>query len=210
MRRALAAVATAAALAVTGAPAHAKPHRPAVKKQAMAKKPRVLSPRRRGVVGGAAWPAPWASRRPVAPWWPLAAPAAATLPVAPAAAVDAPAPAVPAPTTTTTTTAATPTTPAPAPPALPRRTGVDEGEYYVRPARTLLGAGTEELNVSNFGMDDHDLTIDDAAGHRIAQAALAAGATAKILVDLPAGTYRLYCSLLDHDAAGMHAALTVQ
>lgn len=36
------------------------------------------------------------------------------------------------------------------------------------------------------------------------------GASASITTPLTAGTYKVYCSLLDHDAAGMNAALVVR
>jgi plastocyanin len=112
----------------------------------------------------------------------------------------------PAPPPTGTTS-----TPAPPPAAYPSRTGVDEGEYYVRPAHRTLAAGAVELNTTNYGMDDHDITVDDPSGHQIAQAYLVPGATAQLELTLPAGTYRLFCSLYNgaHDQAGMHANLVV-
>ena len=114
--------------------------------------------------------------------------------------------------------ASDPGTPPPAPgdpapaPSYPARTGVDEGEYYVHIAHLTLAAGTVELNVHNYGQDDHDVTIDDADGHQVAQAYLTPGADAQLTPTLAPGTYRVYCSLYggSHDQAGMHASLVVK
>ena len=100
--------------------------------------------------------------------------------------------------------------PAPAPsappaPLLPRRTAVDLDEFYVRPARRTLGSGAVELNVTNFGEDPHDLTID---GH--AQVLLAPGESAQLALTLAAGSYRLYCSLEGHEQLGMTTQLLVK
>ncbi|MDX6666437.1 MAG: hypothetical protein QOG68_2643 [Solirubrobacteraceae bacterium] len=100
----------------------------------------------------------------------------------------------------------------PAPVVYPTRTGVDEGEYFVRPAHRTLAAGAVELNAHNFGMDDHDLTIDDPGGHQVAQVYLVPGQDAQLELTLPAGSYRLYCSLYAgaHDQLGMHGTLIVK
>jgi plastocyanin len=104
------------------------------------------------------------------------------------------------------------TTPA-APPPLPSRTGVDEQEYSVYPSHNPVAAGNVEFDVQNLGMDDHDLTITDAAGTRVyGQVYVPAGQTGQVIATLPAGTYRLFCSLYNgaHDKAGMHASLVVK
>jgi hypothetical protein len=101
---------------------------------------------------------------------------------------------------------------APPPPAYPSRTGVNEDEYFVHIAHITLAAGPVELNVHNFGMDDHDITVESSNGFQVAQEYLVAGQDAQLLLNLPAGTYKLYCSLGDgsHDQLGMHADLTVK
>jgi plastocyanin len=60
-------------------------------------------------------------------------------------------------------------------------------------------------------MDDHDLTVSR-DGVVVAQSAVLPSHTeATVSFDATPGTYRVYCSLLGgaHDAAGMHATLTV-
>jgi plastocyanin len=94
---------------------------------------------------------------------------------------------------------------------LPRRLAVDENEYTVFPSRNPVGAGDLEFNVNNFGQDDHDLTITNGT-NQFGQVFVAAGTSEILTATLPAGTYKLYCSLLNglHDGYGMHATLTVQ
>jgi hypothetical protein len=101
---------------------------------------------------------------------------------------------------------------APPPASYPSRTGVDEDEYFVHIAHLTLAAGPVELNVHNFGMDDHDITVQSTNGFQVAQEYLVAGQDAQLLLNLPAGTYKLYCSLYDgaHDQLGMNAELTVK
>lgn len=101
--------------------------------------------------------------------------------------------------------------PTPAPgPALPSRTGVDEGEYYVTPSHPTVAAGTVELDPVDLGMDPHNFSVRDAAGRVVTGVALGPGESQQLSVKLPVGTYTLYCSLYDHERLGMHATLTVR
>jgi plastocyanin len=118
-------------------------------------------------------------------------------------------PSAPAPEPTPTATPTPAPTPTPVP--LPSRTGVDLNEYSLVPAYRTLAAGPVELNATNFGMDEHNLTVDSPAGATLGQVDLpAAGGTGTLTLTLPAGSYKLYCSLYDHDALGMNAVLAVQ
>ena len=49
-----------------------------------------------------------------------------------------------------------------------RSMAVNETEWAVRPGHLNFAAGTVRIHVYNQGMDDHDLTIADAAGHIVA------------------------------------------
>jgi len=109
--------------------------------------------------------------------------------------------------TETTTTPA----PAPTPEPLPSRTGVSLDEYRVRAARNPVATGAVELTITNYGEDAHDLTVADAGGAIRGQTAeIGSQQAATLTVELPVGDYKLYCSLLDHDARGMHTTLHVQ
>ena len=99
----------------------------------------------------------------------------------------------------------TPTTP-----ALPSRVGVDENEWSVTPSYLKLAAGSIEVNVTNFGMDDHDLTIRVGSGAPLASVAVAPGKTEVFDVTLAAGSYTFYCSLPTHEQLGMTSTVTVE
>jgi uncharacterized cupredoxin-like copper-binding protein len=91
---------------------------------------------------------------------------------------------------------------------------VDEGEWVVVPSKRLVAAGNVAIRVYNRGMDDHDLTLVDAAG-TVHQVALAPGATDTIRASLTPGVWKLYCSLFagtpsSHEDLGMVAYIRVR
>lgn len=114
--------------------------------------------------------------------------------------------------TTPTTTDPTPTTPTP---TCPTALGVTEDEYHTYLSRSVLCPGAVTVQLHNTGQDDHDLKIVDLDhGTVIATWDIAhpGDAVAKHL-SLPAGNYRLFCTLSDgngaHDTLGMHAVIAV-
>jgi hypothetical protein len=128
----------------------------------------------------------------------LPAPSAGATPGVPAAV---PAPGVP-----------TPPIGAPAAPVAARLQATTR-EFSLQLSRPALAAGALILQLVNRGEDAHDLHVRPAAG---GADVLAIGLTDPFggVRDtdgtLPAGTYTLYCSLPGHEAAGMHATLSVQ
>ena len=94
--------------------------------------------------------------------------------------------------------------------ALPRRLGVDETEYSVTPSYNRVAAGELEFNVTNFGMDDHNLAIRSPGGRLAEVVEVSPGQSRSFSVNLPAGTYTLLCSLYDHEQLGMRATLRVE
>lgn len=66
------------------------------------------------------------------------------------------------------------------------------------------GAGCNEITYENDGGVAHTLLIKDVDGFK-----LSIGDTDTGTVALDAGTYTLYCDIPGHEAAGMHAELTV-
>jgi plastocyanin len=100
-------------------------------------------------------------------------------------------------------------------PAFPRALSVDESEYLLIPSRAVVSAGRVRISVYNRGMDDHDLVVYDAAGASLGATTLLPGAADEIVVTLPAGDYRVVCSLfagtpISHETLGMRFTLTVQ
>lgn len=97
----------------------------------------------------------------------------------------------------------------PPPPPLPTSLAVDEGEWVVRPSKTVVAAGEVSIRVYNRGMDDHDLTLVDAAG-TAHQVFLGPGEQGSIRATLTPGVWKLYCSLFagtpsSHETLGMVA-----
>lgn len=100
-------------------------------------------------------------------------------------------------------------------PALPRALSVDETEFQLGPSRTTVSAGQVRINVYNRGMDDHDLVVYDSAGGSVGKSILPPGASDQLVVTLPAGDYRVVCSLfagttISHEGFGMRFTLRVQ
>ncbi|RKQ87269.1 copper binding plastocyanin/azurin family protein [Solirubrobacter pauli] len=108
----------------------------------------------------------------------------------------------------TATPVATPT-----PVTYPTRTNVDltdTATWSVRPSYRILAAGKIDFNVNNRGEDDHNLTVRNAAARDLGTIDLAPGNTGTLTVDLGVGTYTLYCSLPQHEEAGMKATISVR
>lgn len=112
----------------------------------------------------------------------------------------------PTPATTTTTTPNG---------HLPSRLEVDENDqpYSLYPSHNPVAAGHVQFNVYNFGQDDHNFAIFDSSGHLLATATVPAGhpdGAVAVSAKLPAGSYRLECTLPGHAALGMRASLSVR
>lgn len=89
---------------------------------------------------------------------------------------------------------------------------VPEREFSLSLSHPVLPPGRAVIEAVDFGEDPHNLKIErvGSADAPIAFSVIGPGARTSKTVDLQAGTYRLYCSLDDHDALGMHATLTVR
>jgi plastocyanin len=85
-------------------------------------------------------------------------------------------------------------------------------EWSITLSRPTIAAGSAILQLVNRGEDPHDLHLRPTSGGADLLSIPVAdpGAVADVNGTLPAGTYTLYCSLPGHEAAGMHATLTVQ
>ncbi len=98
------------------------------------------------------------------------------------------------------------------PPAPQRRAGAELNEFTVRLTRTTLDAGLIELTATNYGMDEHDLTVSRGGTIRARTGLIAPRDDKTLTFTATPGTYRVYCSILDgtHDDAGMNTTLTVR
>jgi hypothetical protein len=105
-------------------------------------------------------------------------------------------------------------------PPLPHSLTVDEREWAVVPSESVLAAGEVTFQVYDRGEDAHNLTIQgpitpSGPGPIRGQAWLQSGGAATIVAKLPAGTYKLYCSMFagtpqSHEKLGMHALISVR
>jgi hypothetical protein len=104
-----------------------------------------------------------------------------------------------------------PPPPEPPEPALPRYVSATTTEWDIVLSRQLVAAGTVRIELRNTGEDPHDLVVMPEAGgeavHHFAEHDPDTWSDAPI--ELPAGRYRLFCSLLDHAERGMQATLRV-
>jgi plastocyanin len=91
------------------------------------------------------------------------------------------------------------------------RLGVKSAEYYFTLSRPEVHAGEVTVELSNQGEDAHDLNLQLSSGEG---PVLAIAETASLQhnlahFDLPAGTYKLWCDLPEHEERGMHTTLVV-
>ena len=93
----------------------------------------------------------------------------------------------------------------------PAALGVREHEHRIGLSRPSVAAGRVIVELDNQGQDGHDLRVAAVGADQpvLAFDELRSGARATKTVTLPPGTYRLWCSLPGHEAAGMHAVLRV-
>jgi plastocyanin len=113
--------------------------------------------------------------------------------------------------------------PAPTPPAAPvaaptepepeaNRLAVKSVEYYFVLSRSKVKAGELTVELNNQGEDPHNLNIqrDGEDGEPLQIAETGSLQRDVATFDLPAGTYRLWCSLPEHEEKGMHTTLVVE
>lgn len=78
-------------------------------------------------------------------------------------------------------------------------------EFSVSPGEAEIPAGTSELVVQNNGSIQHNLTIEGEA-----TPVIDGGDSATLDVSsLAPGTYKMYCSIPGHEAAGMKGSVTI-
>jgi hypothetical protein len=85
-------------------------------------------------------------------------------------------------------------------------------EWSVQLSRDSVPAGLVSLRVRNAGTMPHRLEVEG-NGEEVETDDLAAGTEITMTMNLPAGTYELYCPIdaagIDHDARGMRTRLRV-
>ena len=112
------------------------------------------------------------------------------------------------------------TVPSPSPPQGPpaeetkpevSRLSVKAAEWSFTLSRPEIGTGEAIVELNNRGEDNHNLKLQregsDEPPIAVPEAAPGEHTTARL--NLPPGTYHLYCSLFQHEEKGMQATLVV-
>jgi plastocyanin len=100
--------------------------------------------------------------------------------------------------------------PAPEPEA--NRVSVRSAEYFFVLSRPSVKTGEVTVELNNQGEDAHNLNLrrEGESGTPLEIAETASQERTVAHFDLPPGTYRLWCSLPEHDEKGMHTTLVVE
>jgi plastocyanin len=93
-------------------------------------------------------------------------------------------------------------------PASVARLGVVAREWSLVLSRSTLPAGRARVQLQNFGEDAHNLRIES-VGASLDVPLAESGEVQAADGTLPAGDYKVYCTLPGHEAQGMRARLTV-
>ena len=90
------------------------------------------------------------------------------------------------------------------------RLDVKMREYRLIPQRVDAKAGKLTIVVRGRGVLAHRLAIGRGRFALAQAATVFPGSTRTLTVRLPAGRYRLFCSLSNHDTLGMHGSVVVR
>ena len=98
--------------------------------------------------------------------------------------------------------------PTPEPTLAPAAFVVEASEFkFVPPELTIPATGSTTIELANKGTINHDFTVDELEF----QIAVDIGETKQgTLTDPAPGTYKVYCTVAGHEAAGMVGSLVVE
>jgi plastocyanin len=86
-------------------------------------------------------------------------------------------------------------------------------EYHLALSREEVPAGKVIINFVNDGQDEHNLHTRGPSEESEPQQAFAntkSGVQGNVTLTLSSGSYKLFCSLPEHEAKGMKAVLVVK
>jgi uncharacterized cupredoxin-like copper-binding protein len=84
-----------------------------------------------------------------------------------------------------------------------------EGQLKYEPSSLTTKAGKVTINFTNQAALEHDLTVASPSGAVVGATAKITQSSQKLSLDLKPGTYKFYCTVPGHRAAGMEGTLTV-
>jgi plastocyanin len=85
-----------------------------------------------------------------------------------------------------------------------------EGQLKFDKTALAAKAGKVSIAFTNKSPLGHNLTVESSAGKIVGATPTFQGATKTLTLTLTAGTYKYFCSVPGHRAAGMEGTLTVQ
>jgi plastocyanin len=86
---------------------------------------------------------------------------------------------------------------------------ISETEFALDPADATVAAGPLTIEVTNDGGTTHNLEVEGDGVEEITSD-LAPGDSEALELDLPAGSYEMYCAIGTHKDQGMEGTLTVE
>ena len=94
-------------------------------------------------------------------------------------------------------------------PSAPMQVQVDLTEYGINMPETLT-AGEQQLQIVNHGKEQHGFAIEGGSVHQHIDTNLSRGNAATLSLNLPPGTYAVYCPVDGHKGKGMTKTITVK
>lgn len=108
----------------------------------------------------------------------------------------------------------TPSTPAQAPASGSGQTqsleANPEGQLKYNKTSLTAKAGKVSIDFTNMSPEDHNMTIASASGSVVGATPTFQGGSKTLTLNLKPGTYKFFCTVPGHRAAGMEGTLTVQ
>ena len=93
----------------------------------------------------------------------------------------------------------------------PASLGVQSSEFHLVLSRPSVKAGVVEIELQNDGQDPHDLRVRRVGGsHTFSIPLVQPGNRRTVAIHVKPGSYRLWCSVADHQQLGMQALLRVR
>ena len=95
--------------------------------------------------------------------------------------------------------------------ATPARLGVSATEFHLTLSRPSVKAGVVQIELQNDGEDPHDLRVRRVGGsHTFSISLVGPGKHRTLALHMKPGSYKLWCSVADHQQLGMRALLRVR
>jgi uncharacterized cupredoxin-like copper-binding protein len=91
-----------------------------------------------------------------------------------------------------------------------RRVAMTLDDYLVSPQRVRIPPGPATFTAVNRGRTTHTLRVTDGTRDLLAVTTLLPGERGVASATLPAGTYKLYCAIANHEELGMWGTLVVR